>query len=166
MHAAIVGSKLLGGLDLSPHQSRWGSTAKVLGVEVCGEFCHGILHRVFQHAFPKWARLSEDLVDDEKDDADFHKQVRSKIHRCLKFTSDVTLQRLGAAVSVIAEPLDHLFMQAQKESARGGFLFSVQRGIPTRFESPAFAYEEIVAMRGVIMFWLLASLLSPAPRSG
>ena len=99
----------------------------VLGTQVCSMLIHGLLPRVLKRAFPRggFEGVSDHLADDEQEDQDFHKKVKSKIYRCVKWTSDEKLLRFTAATTAVAEPLDHLLQQVQKMSEGGYVLLSL-----------------------------------------
>jgi hypothetical protein len=127
VYAALSSSFMFGGLKTVPAASRCGTCSKVLSSQVCAEMCHGLLNRALKIAFPKWKAISDQMDEEERGNVDFHKQVRSKIWRCLCWTGSFDQMQFAAVATVVSEPLDHLLMQVQKDSEDGGMLLTLPR---------------------------------------
>ena len=98
-----------------PAKHRWGTMAAGCAANCMGRLFYGLSKRVFVRAFPD--AVAPPVF--QHDDSDFHKVLRSKIHRTLQCLGDATKDINHCCVAFISTPLDHLNRVLQQKNLAG-----------------------------------------------
>ena len=104
-------------MNVEPMKSRWLATSGCLSLLLAGMLFHEVFPRVWRLAFGEW-HIPRALDDRE----DFHKLVRSKVHRAKLWLSGEHTCWRSAVIATCSVPAEHLLQELQMLDAKGGIL--------------------------------------------
>ena len=130
--------------NVKPAKSRWWTMAAVVSKQALHLLLYDILPKSLAGAFP-WKDIGEPSLEvhDGQDtaDNDYRKMIRSKCRRAIVYTKAFELRRLGLCITLGAEPIDHLAMCLQHETAGRHLLLSILHQSTNPFYETQLQYD-------------------------